>query len=334
MVRRLQWRFAMLAVGFKHYGPPETLVPLQVSIPEPRESELLVRVAATSVNPIDWRIRRGELRLLTGAHPFIPGADVAGVVERVGPGVSKFAPGQRVFAMISGLAGGGYAQFVPVAEAHAARVPDGVTLAEAAGVPLAGLTALQALRDRAHLAPGARVLVNGASGGVGSLAIQIARRLGAGHVVGVCSGRNTEWVRQLGADEVIDYTRQDVAHLEQQYECLFDAVGTLDFRRCRRLLSPRGVMVSVDPLAQFKLASLLSRLRGTRRFRSVLVAPSGGDLAQLAAWLEEGTLRPVNGRRYRLTEASDAHRQSETHHVRGKLVLVVDDSLAELAAAA
>lgn len=324
----------MLAMGFKHYGPPEALVPLQVSVPEPRESELLVRVAATSVNPIDWRIRRGELRLLTRAQPFIPGADVAGVVERVGSGVTQFHPGQRVFAMLSGVVGGGYAQFVPVAQAHAAHVPDGITLAQAAGIPLAGLTALQALRDRARLAPGTRVLINGASGGVGSLAVQVARRLGAAHVAGVCSARNVEWVRQLGVDEVFDYTLQDVAALPSQYDCLFDAVGTLDFRSCRRIVAARGVMVSVDPLAQFKPASWLAPLYGRRRLRSVLVTPNGRDLAELAAWLHEGTLRPVSGRRYRLTEASDAHRQSETHHVRGKLVLVVDDSLAELAAAA
>jgi alcohol dehydrogenase len=203
-------RQKMRAMGLRRYGPPEVLEALEVGRPEPGPEGVLIRVAAAGVNPADCLLRSGGLRFLARQKmPFVPGADVAGVVEAVGPGATRFGVGDPVYAMLPNTAGGGYAEYAVAAEGAVAPIPPGLTFGEAAGVPLAALTALQALRDEAALAAGARVLVNGASGGVGTFAVQISRAMGA-QVTGTASGRNADLVRGLGADEVQDYTQEDI----------------------------------------------------------------------------------------------------------------------------
>jgi NADPH:quinone reductase-like Zn-dependent oxidoreductase len=235
----------MRVIGFRRYGPPEVLEELEVPRPEPGAGEVLIRGAAAGVNPADWALRGGSLRPFVRLElPFVCGSDVAGVVEATGARAE--APGDAVFAMTPTGKGGTYAEYVAVAADNVARVPSGLTLVEAATVPLVGLTALQALRDMAKLAGGERVLVYGASGGVGTFAVQIAKAMGA-RVTAACSGRNAELVRGLGADEVIDYTGENAVPAGPGYDVVFGAVNTLSVLRWRRALRPRGRIVTVNP---------------------------------------------------------------------------------------
>ena len=318
----------MRAVGIRRYGPPEVLEPLEVERPEPGSDGILIRVAAAGVNPADCLLRSGGLRFVARQKmPFVPGADVAGVVEAVGPAVTRFRVGDPVYAMLPNTAGGGYAGYAVAAEGTVSVIPSGLAFEEAAGVPLAALTALQALRNEADLAAGDHVLVNGASGGVGTFAVQISRAMGA-RVTAVASGRNAGLVSGLGADEFLDYTRGDVTAGKRRYDAVFDAANVLLFRKVRRVLKPNGVFVTVNPFIGRLSPGWLARFREGRRIRSFLVRPDGADLEKIGAWIEAGEVRPVIDRSYPLADATEAHRRSEGRRVRGKLVLVVDERLA------
>ena len=318
----------MRAVGLRRYGPPEVLETLEVERPEPAPDGVLIKVAAAGVNPADCLLRSGAFRFVARQKmPFVPGADVAGVVEATGPGATRFGVGDPVYAMLPNTAGGGYAGYAAVSEGAVAAIPPGLTFGEAAAVPLAALTALQALRDKANLAAGGRVLVNGASGGVGTFAVQISRAMGA-RVTAVASGRNADLVRDLGAEEVLDYTREDVTAGEARYDVVFDAVNVLAFRKARRVLRPNGVFVTVNPFIGRLSPGWLARFREGRRIESLLVRPDGGDLDEMGAWISAGEVTPVIERSYPLADAAEAHRLSESRRARGKLVLIVDEKLA------
>jgi NADPH:quinone reductase-like Zn-dependent oxidoreductase len=280
------------------------------------------------VNPIDSRLRNGQLRrFLRIGLPFVPGSDIAGIVESIGPAPNRFRVGDAVFATLPIKAGGGYAQYALVGANTAAPAPVGLTLSEAASVPLAALTALQALRDKAGVSSGCEVLVYGASGGVGGFAVQVAKALG-GRVTGAASGRNAEFVKFLGAEAFVDYTK-GINHLGPRYDVVFDAVDKLSFRRIRRLLRPRGIAVTVNPIAEWLALNFLAFLRGGRRLRSVLVEPRAADLELIGGWIAGGQVRPHVERSFPLAEAADAQRLSEAGRVRGKLVLIVDGPLAD-----
>ncbi len=318
----------MVAAGFWSYGPAEVLGPLEVERPEIGPDRVLVRVAASGVNPADWLLRSGRLRFVARSRlPFVPGADVAGVVEEVGRAVTRFRAGDAIYAMLPSVAGGGYAEYAAVAEGAVALAPPNLSLAEAAAVPLAALTALQALRDKAGLRAGNHVLINGASGGVGTFAVQIAKVMGA-RVTAASSGRNAGLVRGLGADEVIDYTRQDVTAGDIGYDVVLDAVNVLPVRRASRALRKGGAFVTVNPLIGMLSPGWLARFRGGRRVESVFVQPGGADLETIGAWISSGKVRPVVDRTYSLSETAEAHRYSESRRARGMLVLVVDERLA------
>jgi NADPH:quinone reductase-like Zn-dependent oxidoreductase len=313
----------MQAIGFHQYGAADVLEPLRVARPKVTPNSVLLRVAAAGINPADWRIRRGQLRFLMRApFPYIPGADVAGTVIEVGSAVTRFQPGDAVYAMRPTIAGGGYAEYVAVDAAAVAAMPANLSFVEAAAVPLAALTALQALRDKAQLQPNMHLLVNGASGGVGTFAVQIAKAMGA-RVTAVCSGRNADLVRSLGADAGRDYTQADITGGNDRYDRVFDAIGHYPFLKWRRVLVPQGMLVSVHPLVGNPISQGLARLSG-RRLASVIVQPSGTDLETLTGWMNAGQVRPVIDQVYPLAEAAAAHRHSETQRARGKLVLVVD----------
>lgn len=313
----------MRAVVFREYGGPEVLGTAERAVPEPGAGQVRVRVVAAGVNPADAWLRSGRFRLfLRGRLPFVPGADVAGVVDGLGPGVTQWAVGDRVAALLPTTAGGGYAPYAVTGAEHLAAVPDGVALTDAAAVPLAGLTALQALRDRAGLRAGADLLVHGASGGVGHLAVQVGTALGA-RVTAVTSGRNADAVRGLGAVRVVDYEREDPAGLGPVFDVVLDGVAEFGLRRARRVLRPGGVAVTVRPVVGPLARDWLAWTRGGRRFRSVLVRPDGAGLGLLLQWVAEGRVRPLV-EHLPLADAAEAHRRIETRRTRGKLVLVVD----------
>jgi NADPH:quinone reductase-like Zn-dependent oxidoreductase len=326
---------ATLMKGIVHrcYGSPDVVRYEDLPRPAPADDEVLVRVRAASLNPLDYHYLEGTpymVRMDGGfGKPENPrlGVDFAGTVEAVGKGVTHFKPGDEVF----GGKFGAFAEYVTVREQRAiALKPANMTFEQAAAVPIAGITALQALRDKGQLHAGQKVLVNGASGGVGTFAVELAKSMGA-DVTGVCSTRNVELVRSIGADHVIDYTREDFTQGAQQYDLIVDNVGTHSLLDYKRVLTPKGqyVMVgSTDPGKWF--AWLAGPLEGmllspflSQKFRMILAELNPQDLAVLGALMQSGKLTPVIDRSYKLGEAAEALRYLEKGHARGKVVLTV-----------
>jgi NADPH:quinone reductase-like Zn-dependent oxidoreductase len=327
----------MRAVVLTGYGGVERLEPREMRRPVPGSGQLLVRVRAAGVNPIDWKIRQGRLRLLLPARfPLVLGFDVAGEVAAVGPEVADFEPGDPVFAMLDSRHGGGYAEYAVTGQATAAWKPEALSWEEAAAVPLAALTALQALRDRAGLQDGDRIAITGAAGGVGHFAVQLAAAAFGARVTAVAGPGHQDFVRRLGAERAVDYTREDFIALDNpggdpaDYEAIFDAAGAYHFDACEPALVPGGIYVTTQPgpaifIAQLRAA--LSRLidpHGARRAAVLHTRPRGDDLAALADLVAEGRLRPAIDRVYALDEVREAHAASQAGHPLGKIVLRID----------
>ncbi len=321
----------MKAIVYHSYGSADVLRCEEIEKPAPGENDVLIKVRAASVNPLDWRFMRGTPyigRLMFGLRkPKITrlGADVAGQVEAVGGKVSQFQPGDQVF----GGCRGAFAEYACTAESALVKKPDSVTFEQAAALPVAGLTALQALRDKARTGPGQKVLINGAAGGVGTFAVQIAKVFGA-EVTGVCSTRNVELVRSLGADHVIDYTQAEFTKGGQRYDVLLDMVANHPLRECRRILRPQGIYLLVGgpegrwagPLARLLQTLVLSPFV-KQKMMLVIAKRKKEDLAFLAELIESGKIRPVIDRRYKLNEAAEAVRYVEEGHARGKVIITV-----------
>ena len=324
---------AFAAIVQPCYGGPEVLRLARLPLAPLAPGRVRVRVVAAAVNPLDWHFVRGEPRVMRlGSGIGAPsesrlGADFAGVVESVAPGVTGFAPGDRVF----GTRTGSYAEYLDVrADGAIAAMPASLGFAEAAAVPVAAITALQALRDVGRLQPGQRVLVNGASGGVGSFAVQIAKRLGA-EVTAVCSTRNVEWVRALGADHVIDYTREDFTRGAGRWDLVVDNVGNHELGALLRVLPPTGRYVMVGGPSEERWLGPINRVLAMQ-LRQPFVSPRleffvadvrQGDLRTLADWLADGGLRVVIDRRYPLAEVPEAIAYVERGRARGKVVIEV-----------
>jgi NADPH:quinone reductase-like Zn-dependent oxidoreductase len=323
----------MKAIVYRCYGSPDVLELEEIAKPTPADNEVLVRVHAASVNPYDWHDLRGSpyfIRLGSGlGKPKNPrlGVDFAGTVEAVGNNVTRFRPGDEVF----GGAKGAFAEYVTVAEDRAlALKPSNVTFEQAASAPIAAITALQALRDRGELTAGQKVLINGASGGVGTFAVQIAKSIGA-EVTGVCSTRNVDLVRSIGADHVFDYTREDYTESGNQYDLIVDMVGNHSMSANRQVMTSEGTLVIVGGLKGNWLGPLM------RPISAMLLSPfvdqnlgmfiarlDAADLAILGELMQTGKMTPVIDRRYQLSELPEAVRYSEEGHARGKIVIVVD----------
>ena len=320
------------AIVYRQYGTPEVLRLLRIDRPHVTDNSVLVRVRAASVNPFDWHNMTGEpwmVRLGGGLRKpkrSIPGVDLAGTVEEVGRGVTRFQPGDHVF----GGCRGSFAEYVSVAETDIVHKPDSVTFEQAAAVPIAALTALQALRDKAALQPGHKVLINGAAGGVGTFAVQIARELGA-EVTGVCSTRNVGLVESLGAHRVIDYTREDFAAGGDRYDAMIDNVGNRPLSVCRRCLQPRGVYVIVSGPKKGRLlgpgkrmlAAILSFMLASQRAAPFVANLNHDDLTVLKDLLEAGKVVPIIDREYALCDAAEAMRYLSTGHARAKIVVTL-----------
>ena len=313
--------YGMKAIVYEQFGPPDVLQERDVAEPPPVAGHARVVVRAAALNPKDVLLRKGKMRWLAGtALPRIPGYDIAGTLMDDADGL---AAGTEVYGMIQAHNGGACAQVASVPFDQIARAPDGLSTVEAAALPLVGLTALQALRDELQVQSGQRVLLNGASGGVGTVAVQIAKAMGA-HVTAVCSSRNAELVRSLGADTVLDYAKDDLTSAGR-FDHVFDIYGTLPFRKARPLMAARGRYCTAIPSGAAVGRGLLRRL-GLHRAALVVVRSRRADLVQLSDWVESQKLRPVIDRVQPLAEAASAHAYLETRRARGKVVLEVPAS--------
>jgi NADPH:quinone reductase-like Zn-dependent oxidoreductase len=322
----------MKAIVFDHYGPPEDLTIQEVPPPEPQASEVLVSVRAAALNAADWHVMRADpflVRLMCGF--FKPrrqrlGADVAGVVLAVGLGVTRFKARDEVFGCLPLGAWGSYAEQVCAAQDILALKPAQVSFDEAAAVPLAGLTALQALRDVGQLQAGQKALINGASGGVGTFAVQVAKALGA-EVTAVCSSRNAEQARTMGADHVLDYATVDFTQQAQRYDVIVAADGYHPLAAYKRALTPQGRYVMVGGAGKQMAEAIFfgpwQSEKGGRRLARVDMKPNQADMQFLAELLDAGKLKPVIDRRYSLAQVPQAIRYLEEGHARGKVVITV-----------
>jgi NADPH:quinone reductase-like Zn-dependent oxidoreductase len=324
----------MKAIVQDRYGPPDVLALRDVDQPIPAGNEVLVRVRAASVNARDWHLMRGDPYVarpsfgLRRPRVKIRGTDFAGRVEAVGPDVQRFRPGDEVF----GEADGAFAEYVCAPDGVVEPKPANLTFEQAAAVPLAGNTALMGVRDVARVEPGQQVLINGASGGVGTFAVQIAKSFGA-EVTGVCSTRNLELIRSLGADHVIDYTVEDFTRNGRQYDVVFDLVGNRSLTDFRRALTPEGTLVLsgggvsgggslFGPMGLFVKGQLMARFVH-HRLLPLTVKPSQENLATLRELAESGKIAPVIDRTYPLSETPEAIRYLEVEHARAKVVITV-----------
>jgi NADPH:quinone reductase-like Zn-dependent oxidoreductase len=316
------------AVVIDEYGAADQLHIAEIEKPQPGEREVLVKVHAASINPVDWKIRRGDLRLLLRkTFPRIVGIDFAGVIDSVGSAVKGFAPGDAVFGLANPIRShyGSYAQFVIAEKDSIAKKPEGLSFVEAASIPVAGLTALRALRTLMNLQAGQKVLVNGASGGVGTFAIQIAKVMGA-TVTAVCSDANMQFVRDLGADEVYDYRIQEVTKLDDRFHGVFDVTANLSFSEASKLLKRNGTYVTTVPTAENILAAVVTSVLPGKRARVVLAsggATSTKELSYLADLVVSGKIKTIVSRTISMPEVAEAHRTAEHGHNRGKIVIQI-----------
>jgi NADPH:quinone reductase-like Zn-dependent oxidoreductase len=321
----------MKAIVHERYGRPDVLELREVDRPVVEDDQVLVRVHAASVNPVEWYGVTGLLLARMGNGLRTPnfagvGGDFAGVVEAVGKGVEDFQPGDEVY----GTANGSWAEYAAAREARIARKPANLSFEEAAAVPVAALTALQALRDTGQVQPGQKVLINGASGGVGTFAVQLAKSFGA-EVTAVCSTSNVEQARSLGADRVVDYTQEDFTKRGERHDLMLDIAGSRSFRAFRRVLTPEATVVLIGgpmtyrglgPLPHLGKTLLASKGRSqTVKFCMAKIATE--DLVVLKDLLEAGKVTPVIDRRYELSQAPDALRYLGEGHARGKIVITM-----------
>lgn len=339
----------MKAAVSPRYGPPDVVQIQDVEQPVPRDNEVLIKVRAASVNPLDGGMIKGRpyiVRIMTGLRtPKVTrvGVDMAGQVEAVGRNVTRFTPGDEVFGvcirdphasrMNVWVCQGAFAEYACAPESTVVEKPDNVTFEQAASVPVAAFTALQGLRDIGHLQPGQTVLMNGAAGGVGTFAVQIAKALGA-EVTGVCSTRNVDLVRSLGADHVIDYTQEDFTTRGHHYDLLFDCVGNHSLSACRRVLHPQGRLIMVGDRSGRGMISLLARLITalvwsrfvSQKLVTFLARPNPEDLTVMHDLMKAGKVIPVIDKGYRLSEVPEALRYLEEGHARGKVVITVEQN--------
>ena len=324
----------MKAIVYHKYGSPDVLELEEVQKPTPKDDEVLIKVHAASLNPLDWHFLRATpffARLATGLRKpkrKILGADVAGQVEAVGRNVKQFQPGDKVFGSIFSYGYvGAFAEYACFSEKALVLKPVRMTFEEAAAVPVAAVTALQGLRDKGQIQPGQKVLINGASGGVGTFAVQIAKSFGA-EVTGVCSTRNLDMVRSIGADHVIDYTQEDFTKNGQTYDLIYCAVGNRSAADYKRALNPKGICVVAgfttmsNMLFQVLFLGAWVSMTGSKKIGAMgTVNVNKEDLSIMKALLEAGKVVPVIDRRYPLSETAEAIRYLEEGHARGKVVI-------------
>lgn len=323
---------------YERYGSPDVLELTERELPEPTGDQVLVTVHSASLNAYDWHLLRADpfLVRVSGMGFFRPkngtlGADIAGTVERVGNAVTELKPGDAVFGTLSPTGSGGFAEYALGRERYLAPLPKETSFAEAAAIPMAATTALQGLRDVGSVSIGKRVAINGASGGVGTFAVQIAKALGA-DVTAICSTGKVDQARALGADHVIDYTAEDFTKSDIQYDMIFGVNGFRRLSSYKRVLKPQGIYVmaggSNRQIFQGALFGSLMSKKGGRTFRAVMEKPNKADLMTLAKMIESGAIRPVIDRTFPFDQVPDAIRYLEEGHAAGKIVVSVADDAA------
>lgn len=320
----------MRALRYDSYGPPDVLRVAEIDEPSPKPGAVKVRVRAASLNPLDWKIRAGHVRFIPVFRrpPRGVGTDFAGEIAGVGGGATSRHVGERVFgSLLPFPRDGALADYVVVSASRVVPIPGGVSYDQAAALPIAGGTALQALADDAGLAAGQRALITGAGGGVGHFAVQIAKHLGA-HVVGVCSASNVEFVRSLGADEVVDYANEDFTRRSDRFDIVFDAAGASSFTAARRVLTEAGCYLNTcgDIAAAMGTAvnAIIARLTSRQRAIPFALKNEPATWQRLAKLAADGVLRPQIERTIALEDVADAQRAMESGHGRGKIVVVID----------
>lgn len=325
----------MKAIVYKEYGSPDVLELKEMERPAPKDDEVLIRVHAASVNSADLHLLRADpflVRLSSGLlkpRNMVLGADIAGRVEAIGKDVTQFKPGDEVFGDISACGWGGFAEYVCAREDALVLKPANITFEQAAAVPMAAVTALQGLRQKGRIQPGQKVLINGASGGVGTFAVQIAKSFGT-EVTGVCSTGKMDMVRSIGADHVIDYTQEDFTQTGRRYDLIIAANGYRSISDYRRVLAPGGTYVMTGgAMAQLSEAMFQGpwiSMTGGQKMGNLLAKPNKADLVFVKELLEAGKVVPVIDRRYSLSQVPDALRYLEAGHASGKVVIAVEQS--------
>jgi len=318
----------MKAIVYTKYGPPEVLELKDVEKPAPKDNEVLIKVHATTVTPMDWRFRNGKTliaRFMTGLLKPKPsyhilGVELSGNVEAAGKDIKLFKPGDQVYG--GGPPTGAHAEYVCMPEEKVSIMPNNMTYEEAAAVPFAACIALLFLREYGHIQSGQRVLINGASGGVGTFAVQLAKYFGA-EVTGVCSTANLELVRSIGADRIIDYTKEDFTKNGQTYYIIFDAVGKRSFSQCKNSLNQKGIYLSTVATIPLLLQMLWTSKIGDKKAIFTMPPYTVKELDFLRGVIEAGKMKTVIDRTYPLSEIAEAHRYAERGHAKGKVVITV-----------
>ncbi len=314
----------MKAAIIKKFGTPDVFQIADIQIPKPNKNQLLVRVYATSINPIDWKQRMGNHRFILGSpFPIVLGYDVCAEVIEVGSEVKKFKPRDIVFGVLNNKYGGALAEYALGTENCFALAPRNIRFEQAAAFPMVSMTALQALRDKAHLKPGMVVLINGASGGVGHMTIQVAKIMGA-KVIAVASSRNQSFVESLQPDQFIDYTETDILSLKEKVDVFFDVSGIYSFVKCKHLLKPGGVYINTLPRPKILLHKLLQLFTRGKKVKTLLMKHHSEDLQQIAQWITEGRLKVEIDEVFNLNNISAAHQYAEEGHNKGKNVVVIN----------
>ncbi len=318
----------MKAIVFTHYGSPDVLQLNEIKKPTPQENQVLIKVVAAGTNALDWHEMRGEpllMRLGSGLrkpNDTRLGVDIAGYVEAVGAGVTQFKVGDEVY----GVAQGAFAEYACANAAKIVHKPASLSFEEAASIPVAAVTALQGLREYGQLQTGQKILINGATGGVGTFSVQIAKALGA-EVTAVCSSAKVEMVRHLGADHIIDYKKQDVRKIGQQFDLILDNVGNFALSDYKRNLTAHGTAVIIGMTTLVNTFSVLIGAKigraGKRNIMTMLANVTADELTAINEFVEAGKLKPIVEKTYELDKTADAIRYLETGHARGKVVITV-----------
>ncbi len=312
----------MKAAIIEQYGGPEVIKIAEVPKPVPRPGEVLIKVYAASVNPVDWKIRKGNLKMMLNKRfPKILGIEVSGTVEELGENVTAFSIGQRVFAGMS-YEGKGYAEFTVAEAGRVIAIPENISYEEASTMAVAGMTAIQGLRNKGRIKSGMDVIINGASGGVGTYALQIAKVLGA-KVTAVCSAKNFDLVKSLGADVIIDYKEVDFTKLPKKYNIVFDAVGYRTFWQTRRVLKKKGIYVNISPSIPLYITSMITRLNPGKKSKGFMLHPEMHDLEEVMNMIADKKIKVVIDKVFPLEKLAEAHQYSESERAKGKIIISI-----------